>query len=123
MLVVDPLLLSECLPPKNRGHYMVFLDFFWPIGFLAALGMSYLFLDQMDGVWRVMFLVAAFPAFLAFLVRIKVPETPFYLARAGRRAEAATVFARVTGASVAPMLREAGVVADAGRPNSNHCSN
>lgn len=66
--------------------------------------MSYLFLDQMGGAWRVMFLVAAFPAFLAFLVRIKVPETPFYRARVGRRAEAAAVLARVTGASVTPEM-------------------
>ena len=104
MLVVDPLLLSEYLPPQKRGRYMVFLDLFWPIGFLAALGMSYLFLDRMDGAWRLMFLVAAFPAFLAFLVRIKVPETPFYLARAGRTAEAAAVLTRVTGANVTPEM-------------------
>ena len=104
MLVVDPLLLSEYLPPQNRGRYMVFLDFFWPIGFLAALGMSYLFLDQMGGAWRVMFLVAAFPAFLAFIVRIKIPETPFYLVRAGQIKEAAAVLTRVTGSSVTPEM-------------------
>ncbi len=104
MLVVDPLLLSEFLPPQNRGRYMVFLDFFWPIGFMAALGMSYLFLDQMDGAWRVMFLVAAFPAFLAFIVRITIPETPFYLVRAGQMKEAAAVLTRVTGSSVTPEM-------------------
>src|ERR671935_1692627 len=32
MLVVDPSMLSEYLPPQRRGRLLVFLDFWWPLG-------------------------------------------------------------------------------------------
>jgi putative MFS transporter len=97
MLVVDPSLLSEYLPPQNRGRFMVFLDFFWPVGFMVALGLSYLFLVIMDGAWRLLFIAAAFPAFMAFLFRLWIPESPYYLAKTGYREEAAEVLRAVTG--------------------------
>lgn len=96
MLVIDPSVLSEFLPPQKRGKYMVFLDFFWPVGFLLAIGFWYLFIIQLDNAWRLLFLVAAFPAFLAYLFRRTVPESPFYLARQGRLEEAADVLRRVS---------------------------
>src|SRR3989304_5654963 len=70
MLVVDPPLLSELLPPQSRGRYMVLLDFFWPLGFLLAIGFWWAFIIQgvtlagLEG-WRTLFLLAALPAFLA----------------------------------------------------------
>lgn len=96
MLVVDPSILSEFLPPQSRGRYMVLLDFFWPIGFLLAIGFWWIFIVQGGGQWRLLFVVAAFPAFIAFLARITVPESPFYFARQGRVDEAAAVLTRVT---------------------------
>ena len=102
MLVIDPAILSEYLPPQHRGRYMVFLDFFWPGGFLLAIGFWYLFIIQLDGAWRLLFLVAAFPAFIAFLFRLAVPESPYYLARKGRLEEASGVLRRVTGKNVNP---------------------
>lgn len=97
MLVIDPSILSEYPPPQNRGRFLVFLDFFWPGGFLLAIGFWYLFIIQLGGMWRLLFLVAAFPAFLAYLFRRAVPESPYYLARQGRLEEAASVLSRVTG--------------------------
>jgi len=101
MLVIDPALLAEYLPPKSRGRFMVFLDFFWPGGFLLAIGFWYLFIVQLGGAWRLLFLAAAFPAFLAYLFRRTVPESPYYLARQGRLEEAAAVLRRVSGRAVA----------------------
>src|SRR5438445_12158404 len=101
MLVVDPALLSEFLPPQSRGRYMVLLDFFWPIGFLLAIGFWWIFIIQGGGQWRWLFVAAAFPAFIAFLARATVPESPFYFARQGRLDDAAKVLRRVTGLSVA----------------------
>ncbi|HWO69276.1 MAG TPA: MFS transporter [Actinomycetota bacterium] len=100
MLVVDPALLTEYLPPQNRGRFLVFLDFFWPIGMLLAIGLSFVFLDLLDGRWRWLFLAAACPAFLAAVTRRAVPESPYFLARAGRRREAAEVLGRITGRAV-----------------------
>jgi len=100
MLVVDPAILSEFLPPQSRGRFMVLLDFFWPIGFLLAIGFWWVFIIQGGGQWRLLFLVAAFPAFLAFLARFLIPESPFYFARHGRLDAAAGVLTRVTGRTV-----------------------
>ena len=100
MLVVDPALLSEFLPPQSRGRFMVLLDFFWPIGFLLAIGFWWVFIVQGVTVaglasWRVLFVVAAFPAFIAFLARVTIPESPFYYARHGRLEDAARVLTRI----------------------------
>jgi MFS transporter, putative metabolite:H+ symporter len=103
LLVVDPSMLSEYLPPQNRGRFLVFLDFFWPVGLLLAIGLSWVFLDQVggDSGWRYLFLAASFPAFLAFLARLNLPESPYWLARKGRKAEAAGVLEEITGRPVA----------------------
>jgi putative MFS transporter len=102
MLVVDPALLTEYLPPQRRGRLLVLLDFFWPVGLLLATGLSYVFLDQIggDNAWRYLFLAASFPAFLAFVARLTLPESPFYLARHGRKREAAEVLEEITGSPV-----------------------
>src|SRR5881628_2813589 len=72
MLVVDPSMLAEYLPPQRRGRLLVFLDFWWPVGLLFATGLSWIFLGHSVGgswSWRWLFLAASFPAFLAFFVR------------------------------------------------------
>ncbi|HSK17062.1 MAG TPA: MFS transporter, partial [Gaiellaceae bacterium] len=101
MLVLDPSLLAEYLPPQRRGRFLAFLDFFWPFGLLMAVGLSYLFLDVLGNEWRWLFVAASFPAFLAWIVRRTLPESPYFLARTGRREEAATVLAEITGREVA----------------------
>src|ERR671934_1620366 len=107
MLVVDPSMLAEYLPPQRRGRLLVFLDFWWPVGLLVATGLLYLFLGPSfhrfgDWSWRYLFLAAAFPAFLAFVVRRTLPESPYFLARQGRDLEAAEVLTEITGRPVEP---------------------
>jgi MFS transporter, putative metabolite:H+ symporter len=100
MLVVDPSLLAEYLPPQRRGRYLVLLDFFWPIGLLIAIGLSWVFLDRLGGAWRWLFVAAALPAFLAAVARRSLPESPYWLARRGRLAEAAGVLGAIIGQPV-----------------------
>jgi putative MFS transporter len=102
MLVVDPSMLAEYLPPQKRGRFLVFLDLFWPVGLLLATGLSWIFLVQVGGDWgwRWLFLAASFPAFLAFFARLSLPESPYYLARRGRLDEAAGVLEGITGQEV-----------------------
>src|SRR4051794_37269542 len=107
MLVVDPAMLSEYLPPQRRGRLLVFLDLWWPVGLLLATGLSWVFLGPTfdrfgDWSWRYLFLAAAFPAFLAFVVRRSLPESPYFLARQGRSEEAAEVLTEITGRPVEP---------------------
>ncbi len=100
MLVVDPSLLSEYLPPQRRGRFMAFLDFFWPFGLLIAIGLSWFFLDVLGNEWRWLFVAASFPALLVFFLRRTLPESPYFLARQGRKAEAAAVLEEITGEAV-----------------------
>jgi MFS transporter, putative metabolite:H+ symporter len=112
LLVVDPSMLAEYLPPQRRGRLLVFLDFWWPVGLLLATGLSYVFLGPTfdrfgDWSWRYLFVAAAFPAFLAFLVRRTLPESPYFLARSGRSKEAAEVLSEIAGEPVAEAEFEA----------------
>jgi putative MFS transporter len=102
VLVVDPALLAEYLPPQRRGRFLVLLDLFWPVGLLIATALSWIFLVQVggDNGWRYLFLAAAFPAFLAFVARLTLPESPYFLARSGQRQEAAQVLSQITGKDV-----------------------
>src|SRR5439155_16855235 len=81
MLVVDPSMLAEYLPPQRRGRLLVFLDFWWPVGLLVATGLSWVFIGHSVGgawSWRWLFLAASFPAFMAFVVRRTLPESPYF---------------------------------------------
>jgi MFS transporter, putative metabolite:H+ symporter len=104
MLVVDPSMLAEYLPPQRRGRMLVFLDLWWPVGLLLATGLSWVFIGHEVGganSWRWLFLAASFPAFMTWIVRRTLPESPYYLLRTGRRAEAASVLSEITGRPVA----------------------
>jgi MFS transporter, putative metabolite:H+ symporter len=105
MLVVDPSMLTEYLPPQRRGRLLVFLDFWWPVGLLLATFLSWIFIGHSiggDNSWRWLFLAASFPAFFAFAVRRTLPESPYFLARQGRSEEAAEVLSEITGRPVEP---------------------
>jgi len=101
-LAVDTAYLSEHLPTDRRGRYLVYLDAFWPLGNVLAVGLAWLFLSALASPagtvavpglgpvagWRLLFASAALPALLVFVIRSKLSETPFYLARTGRVDEA-----------------------------------
>lgn len=96
-LAVDTSYLSEHLPTEKRGRYLVYLDAFWPVGNLLAVGLAWLFLSALAGPngtivlpvvgsvanWRALFVAAAFPALLVFVIRSQLRETPYFLARRG----------------------------------------
>jgi len=105
MLVVDPSILTEYLPPQRRGRLLVLLDLWWPVGLLVATFLSWIFIGHDIGgadSWRWLFLAASFPALLAFGVRRSLPESPYFLVRQGRSREAAEVLTEITGRRVEP---------------------
>jgi putative MFS transporter len=101
-LAVDTSYLSEHLPTDRRGRYLVYLDAFWPLGNILAVVLAWTFLAALAGPggavavpgigpvegWRLLFLSAAFPALLVFVIRWRLSETPYYLAMQGRVDEA-----------------------------------
>ncbi|WP_273835801.1 MFS transporter [Halococcus sp. PRR34] len=95
-LAVDTSYLSEHLPTDRRGRYLVYLDAFWPVGYVLAVVLAWVFLAALPSGgmiavpvvgavagWRLLFAAAAFPALLVFVIRSQLRETPYYLARTG----------------------------------------
>jgi putative MFS transporter len=87
---VDYALVGEFSPKKHRGRVLTALDTWWPVGTTFA-GLAATLLVPLPGKWRWMLAVMILPALLLFWVRRGVPESPIYLARMGREAEARAV--------------------------------
>ena len=101
-------LLSEFVPGKSRGRFVVLLESFWAYGWLIASIVAY-FLIPAYG-WRIAFVIGALPAFYIWVVRRNLPESPRWLASKGRTAEAEAIMAsleketeRRTGTALAPV--------------------
>lgn len=89
---VDYALVSEFSPRRIRGKVLSAMDGWWPIG-ATVCGVVATMLVPINGDtrWRVMLLFMVLPALLLFWVRRGIPESPIYLAKVGREAEARAV--------------------------------
>ena len=87
---VDYAIVSEFSPRKQRGRVLAAMDGWWPVGTTLA-GVSATLLVPVGGNWRWMLVLMILPALLLFWARRGVPESPLYLTRKGREAEARTV--------------------------------
>lgn len=91
-LPVDYAMMAEFLPAKSRGRWLVALEGFWAIGTLiVALAAWAANAAGVQDAWRYIFAVTALPALLGLTLRFLVPESPLYLLRTGRAAEAQEV--------------------------------
>ncbi|MER5389996.1 MFS transporter [Saccharopolyspora sp. NPDC002686] len=84
----------ELLPTRWRGQGAVALSIGFPVGTLLCIGVS-----QTLGVvsWRAVAIVAALAGLWAFAILRWVPESPYWLAKRERHAEAAQVLRRLGG--------------------------
>jgi sugar porter (SP) family MFS transporter len=89
-----PLYISEIAPPSLRGALGSTNQLLICIGILAALMVNVVIPST---AWRSMFALSALPAIGLALGMVVCPETPSYLASAGRRAEADVVARRLWG--------------------------
>lgn len=71
-------LVAESWPTEHRAKAVGFMQSGWAIGALIAAGMSALMLDRFG--WRSLFLVGAFPAIVAIIIRRAVPEPEIWTA-------------------------------------------
>ncbi|MFK4149727.1 MFS transporter [Streptomyces sp. NPDC004065] len=100
-LPVDYSLVSEFTPRKVRGRVMALMGIAFPLGATLCGLMSTLMLPLED--WRLMLGLMVVPAILAVWIRRGVPESPLFLLRRNREAEARAVIddlVRRTGAPV-----------------------
>ncbi|MEI2297179.1 MFS transporter [Ensifer sp. MJa1] len=113
-LPVDYAMMSEFLPARSRGRWLVMLEGFWAVGTLAvALAAWLISLAGVIDAWRYIFAVTALPAAIGVGLRFLVPESPFYLIRSGRSAEAKAIIDRMLAANGQPRLEAALSIAPA----------
>ncbi|MCL4352780.1 MAG: MFS transporter [Firmicutes bacterium] len=98
-LPVTTTLVTEFMPQKQRGRGIVLLESFWAVGWFVAALVSYLFIPRFG--WRSGFLVGMLPAFYVLYLRRGIPESPRYLAKTGRGAEAQRVLRQMGHGEVA----------------------
>ncbi len=72
-------LVMETIPPKLRGPVSGLLQSGYPSGYFVASLVYFALFDSIG--WRGMFFVGIAPALLVFLIRMKVEESPAYVAR------------------------------------------
>jgi len=95
-------LISELSPKKIRGRNVIFLESFWAWGWIVASLVAYLLIPAYG--WRIAFIVGGIPALFAAVLRMKIPESPRYLANKGKVEEADKL--------VSKMELEAGIAKD-----------
>ncbi|MFK0248421.1 MFS transporter [Amycolatopsis azurea] len=111
---VDYAIVSEFSPRRHRGRVLSAMDGWWPVGTTLAAVTATLLLP-VEGNWRWMLVLMILPALLLFWVRRGVPESPLYLVRKGREAEARAVIddlVRRTGTTPEPYSIPPAVVED-----------
>lgn len=102
-LPVDYAMMAEFLPSHRRGRWLVGLEAFWAVGTLALSLASYVAsLYAGAESWRWVFVATATPALIGIVLRLWIPESPYYLAKLGRVDEARAVLDRVAAANDRP---------------------
>ena len=87
---VGAALALETLPPENRGFFSGLLQEGYVIGNLLAAALFGVLFPHLHGTgimtnWRVMFMIGALPALLAFYLRLCVEESPVWAAGKSKR--------------------------------------
>jgi len=78
--------LSEFIPAKNRGSFLVLLDSFWAYGWILATLLGYLVIPPYG--WQAFFLTGAIPVVTVLVVHLALPESIRYLEERGKIEEA-----------------------------------
>jgi putative MFS transporter len=98
-LPVDYTMMAEFLPSDRRGRWLVLLESFWAVGTILLAILALIAVSRGDDAWRLIFLVTGIPALVGVVFRFFVPESPLYLNKSGRSAEARAVLQRVATAN------------------------
>ena len=92
-LPVAATLMSEYAPARLRGRFIVLLESFWGLGWLAAACIAYLLIPAFG--WQAAFLIGTLPALYVFLLRLHMPESIRYLLSKGRVDEAKAIISDI----------------------------
>lgn len=95
--LVAPMYVSEVAPAALRGRMGALYQMAVVTGILVSYLINYAMRDMGPDAWRYMFYTGAAPAALYLVLLFCVPESPRFLVRKGRGAQALTILQRIGG--------------------------
>ena len=104
--VVSPMLIAELAPADRRGRMIAYYQLAITVGILLAYFSNAFFLTWGEShgsaeIWRPMFLAMAAPSVLFLLLLMRIPESPRWLIKVQRGAQALAVLQRIRPAEMA----------------------
>lgn len=98
--VVSPMLIAELAPADRRGRMIAYYQLAITLGILLAYFSNAFFLAWGEAhgsseIWRPMFLAMTVPSVIFLLLLIRIPESPRWLIKMQRGAQALAVLQRI----------------------------
>jgi sugar porter (SP) family MFS transporter len=103
--VVGPMYISEISPAERRGRLVALFQFNVVSGILIAFLSNYLLFGISEDAWRWMLGIQAIPSLIFFVLVFFVPESPRWLIKNGKDAEAEGVLASIGESNVGLALK------------------
>lgn len=101
--VVGPMFIAEISPAAWRGRFVCFFQFNIVLGIVLAYFSNY-WIAGVPNDWQWMIMAESIPAFLFSVLMFTMPESPRWLVKQGREADAVSVFERTGEKDVAGEL-------------------
>ncbi len=99
--MLSPMYIAEIAPAHLRGRMVAINQLTVVTGILVTNLVNYTLRNQGADAWRWMFGLGVVPSLLFFIGAMWLPESPRWLVKAGRSAEALTVLNKIGGSSFA----------------------
>ncbi len=104
--VVGPTYIAEISPAKIRGRMTALFQFNVIFGIMIAYVSNYFLRDIGAEPWRFMLGVAGIPAFIFFSLLFLIPESPRYLIKIGKIANARLILEKIEVSSIDEEIEE-----------------
>lgn len=106
--VVGKALIVEYVPRRYRGRLLSLLSIAWASGYVSAYIVGLLLKDIAPDSWRLMLALSGVPALVIFPFRLGIPESPLWLMKNSRPAEAARIILKKFGENVTATVAQVG---------------